>query len=124
MAISVSIESLSFSYRGSVAYALKDISGEIEEGSFLAVMGHGGAGKSTLSAAMNGLVPRFFRGNYSGRLAVNGHEVAKCGVVELSRMVGLALQDFEAQLFPAMWNLKWHSGLRIRTSRAMLSASA
>ena len=99
MAISVSIESLSFAYRGSDVKALKEISGQIEEGSFVAVMGHAGAGKSTLAAAMNSLVPRFFKGQYSGRLAVGGREVAKCGIVELSRMVGLVLQDFEAQLF-------------------------
>jgi len=99
MANSVSIESLSFAYRGSDAKALKDITGQIEEGSFVAVMGHAGAGKSTLAAAMNGLVPRFFKGQYSGRLAVGGREVTKCGIVELSKMVGLVLQDFEAQLF-------------------------
>jgi len=99
MAISVSIESLSFAYRGSDAKALREITGQIDEGSFVAVMGHASAGKSTLAAAMNGLVPRFFKGQYSGRLAVGGREVTNCGIVDLSKMVGLVLQDFEAQLF-------------------------
>ena len=99
MAPSASFESLSFAYRGMAGQALKDIRGEIEEGSFVALMGHGGAGKSTLCAATNGLVPRFFKGDYAGRLLVAGKDVTRCGIVELSKMVGLVLQDFEAQLF-------------------------
>jgi energy-coupling factor transport system ATP-binding protein len=99
MAVSVSIESLSFAYRGGATQALRDIRAQVEEGAFIAVMGHGGAGKSTLCNAMNGLVPRFLKGTYRGRLLVKGREVAACGIVELSRMVGLVFQDFETQLF-------------------------
>jgi energy-coupling factor transport system ATP-binding protein len=99
MAESVSIESLSFAYRGREALALKDISARVEGGTFVALMGHGGAGKSTLCCAMNGLVPRFFRGDYRGEVAIDGKKVSGCSIVDLSRMVGLVLQDFEAQLF-------------------------
>lgn len=99
MPASVSIESLSFAYRNAGTRVLKDLSAQIEEGTFIALMGHSGAGKSTLCCAMNGLVPRFFRGNYDGRVTVEGKKVTKCGIVELSKMVGLVLQDFEAQLF-------------------------
>ncbi|MBA4417423.1 MAG: hypothetical protein C0392_05895 [Syntrophus sp. (in: bacteria)] len=99
MAASVSIESLSFAYRNTGVRVLKDLSAYIEEGTFVALMGHSNAGKSTLCCAMNGLVPRFFRGNYKGRVMVEGKEVAQSGIVELSKLVGLVLQDFEAQLF-------------------------
>ena len=63
------------------------------------VMGQGGAGKSTLCCALNGLVPGFFRGRVQGRVVVKGREVARHKVAEMSRVVGLVLQDFEAQLF-------------------------
>ncbi len=99
MTVSVSLESLFFTYRDCDTHALVDLREQIEEGTFVALMGHGGAGKSTLSMAMNGLVPRFFRGDYRGRLTVAGKDVTKCGIVDLSKMVGLVLQDFEAQLF-------------------------
>ncbi|OPY59608.1 MAG: putative HMP/thiamine import ATP-binding protein YkoD [Syntrophorhabdaceae bacterium PtaU1.Bin034] len=99
MAASVSVESLSFAYRGAQDKALKNLEGRIDEGAFVAVMGRSGAGKSTLCCAMNGLVPRFFRGTYKGRVCIRGKEVAQCGIAELARMVGLVLQDFEAQLF-------------------------
>ncbi len=69
------------------------------DGTFVVVMGHGGSGKSTLSCSLNGLVPGFFRGEYQGRVLVKDQEVARHRVTEMSRLVGLVLQDFEAQLF-------------------------
>jgi len=62
-------------------------------------MGHGGAGKSTLCCSLNALVPKFFRGKYQGRVLVKGQDVNRHQVAEMSRLVGLVLQDFEAQLF-------------------------
>ena len=99
MNLAVSIENLTFTYQGNERPALENIQGEIEEGTFLAVMGHGGAGKSTLCCGLNALVPKFFRGKYQGRVLVRGQEVSRHRVSEMSRLVGLVLQDFEAQLF-------------------------
>jgi energy-coupling factor transporter ATP-binding protein EcfA2 len=99
MVAAISIEDLSFTYRESERPALKNLQGLIEEGAFVVVMGHGGAGKSSLCCTLNGLIPNFFRGNYRGRVFVKGEEVARRKVAEMSRIVGLVLQDFEAQLF-------------------------
>ncbi len=99
MANAVSIDHLSFTYRQREQPALRDLRGEIEEGSFVVVMGHEGAGKSSLCCALNGLIPHFFRGEYRGHVWVKGKEVARHTVAGMSRVVGLVLQDFEAQLF-------------------------
>ncbi len=99
MAAAISIENLSFTYREAEHPALKNIQAQIEEGTFVAIMGHGGAGKSSLCCSFNGLIPHFFRGKYEGRVLVRGKEVARHKVAEMSRVVGLVLQDFEAQLF-------------------------
>jgi energy-coupling factor transport system ATP-binding protein len=99
MSLAVSIEDLTFTYRGNERPALRNIQGQIEDGTFIVVMGHGGAGKSTLCCSLNALVPKFFRGKYQGRVLVKGQEVARRRVPEMSRLVGLVLQDFEAQLF-------------------------
>ena len=99
MSVAISIEDLTYTYRQSDRPALQNIQGQIEDGTFVVVMGYGGAGKSTLCCALNGLVPRFFRGEYQGRVVVRGQEVARYKVAEMSRIVGLVLQDFEAQLF-------------------------
>ncbi|MCX8117264.1 MAG: energy-coupling factor transporter ATPase [Desulfobacterota bacterium] len=99
MGPAISVENLSFTYQRSHRPSLLKICAEIDEGRFIVLMGHGGAGKSTLCASFNGLVPRFFRGDYQGRVVVKGREVATRSVAEMSRFVGLVLQDFEAQLF-------------------------
>lgn len=99
MGVAISIQDLSFTYAETPRPALRHVDGEVEEGTFVVVMGHEGAGKSTLCCTLNALVPRFFRGNYSGRVVVDGVEVGKARVAEMSRRVGLVLQDFEAQLF-------------------------
>jgi len=99
MSFAISIEDLTFTYQGSDRPALLNIQGQIEDGTFVVVMGHGGAGKSTLCCSLNALVPKFFRGKYQGRVLVKGQEVARHRVAEMSRIVGLVLQDFEAQLF-------------------------
>jgi energy-coupling factor transport system ATP-binding protein len=99
MSIAVSIEDLTFAYRGQETPALQHIQGEIQEGSLVVVLGHGGAGKSTLCTSLNGIIPHFFRGQYQGRVLVEDLEVARHKVPEMSRHVGLVLQDFEPQLF-------------------------
>ncbi len=99
MGIAISIEDLTFTYQGNNRLTLKNINGQIKDGTFLVVMGHGGAGKSTLCCGFNALIPKFFRGKYQGRVLVKGQEVAQCQVAEMSHLVGLVLQDFEAQLF-------------------------
>ena len=95
----ISIEDFTFHYRGQDRPALEHIHAQAEEGTSVVVMGHGGAGKSTLCCALNGLVPGFFRGRVQGRVVVKGREVGRHKVAEMSRVVGLVLQDFEAQLF-------------------------
>ncbi len=99
MSTAISIENLTFTYREGHRPALQNVQGQIENGTFVVVMGHGGAGKSSLCCALNGLIPNFFRGKYQGRVLVQGQEVARHKVAEMSRTVGLVLQDFEAQLF-------------------------
>ena len=99
MSISLSIENLSFTYANTKTPALKNISASIKQGAFVCILGHGGAGKSSLCYSLNALIPKFFRGSYSGRVLVEGKEVSGQTVARLSHRVGLVLQDFEAQLF-------------------------
>ena len=99
MTTAVSIENLSFTYIGKEIPALKNIRERIEDGSFVCIMGHGGAGKSSLCYSLNALIPKFFRGSYQGRVIVKGKEAAKLNVAGMSRLVGLVFQDFESQLF-------------------------
>lgn len=95
----VTIENLTFAYGQEKEPALKNLQAKIEEGSFVCILGHGGAGKSSLCYSFNGLIPHFFKGSYQGRVQVKNLEVGANKVARLSTRVGLVLQDFEAQLF-------------------------
>lgn len=56
----IEIEHVTFSYAGEEGEqpveVLKDVSLEIETGSFVAVLGHNGCGKSTLAKHMNAIL--------------------------------------------------------------------
>lgn len=99
MGAEIIFDSLSFTYHGSKTPALRNINAEIKDGKSIFIMGHEASGKSTLCYSLNGIVPKLFKGDYSGRVLINGEEVAKKKVSEMSKIVGLVLQDFEAQLF-------------------------
>lgn len=61
----VSVKDLSFKYPKSENFALKDLSLEIEEGSFFALLGPNGAGKTTLMRLLCGRLP-----HYAGTLKI------------------------------------------------------
>jgi len=111
MTSSIVFDHLFFSYQNTTAPALQDISGEMSRGSFTMVMGHSGAGKSTLCCTINGLIPRFLRGDYTGRVMAEGMEAGKNSVPDMARAVGIVLQDFEAQLFSTNVELEMAFGL-------------
>jgi len=95
----VSIEGLTYRYRGQQKPAIKGIDLEVAEGEFVVIMGPSGAGKSTLCVSLNGLIPHFFRGKMEGEVRVGGRSTREGQVGEFAQEVGLVFQDFEAQLF-------------------------
>ncbi len=111
MGVHISIKSLFFQYENTYKPAIKDIKGEIREGEFVVIMGHGGAGKSTLCYAMNGIVPRFFKGEYKGEIYIGTQNVSKYKINDMAKTVGLVFQDFEAQLFSTNVELEIAFGL-------------
>lgn len=95
----ITIRGLSYRYRGSKGYALKDINLEVNRGELLVIMGPSEAGKSTLAACINGLIPHFHKGRFQGEVKVNGRNTSQHTVAQMSELVGLVFQDFEAQIF-------------------------
>ncbi len=95
----IEIRNLTFTYAGSRKPTLSDINLEIEEGEFVLVVGPSGGGKSTLCRCLNGLIPHFYEGEYSGKVVVNGYEVDKTPIHILSQHVGMVFQNPQNQLF-------------------------
>ncbi len=95
----IHIEDLRYRYRGQKQYALDGISLDVAQGEFLVVMGPSEAGKSTLAACINGLIPHFHKGRFRGQVVVMGRNTREHTVAQMAEVVGLVFQDFEAQLF-------------------------
>lgn len=95
----ISVKELQYRYRGEKEYALKGISLEMNKGEFLMIMGPSEAGKSTLAACLNGLIPHFHKGKFKGDVVVQGNNTRERTVAQMAELVGLVFQDFEAQLF-------------------------
>ncbi len=53
----ISIENLSFTYKGSDKPALNNINLTIQKGDFVGIIGESGAGKSTLTYPIHGTIP-------------------------------------------------------------------
>jgi ATP-binding cassette subfamily B multidrug efflux pump len=83
----VEFDHVSFSYLPGES-VLKDVSFRVEPGKTLAVVGHTGAGKSTLA----NLLLRFYDVD-SGAIRVDGVDVRAWDLARLRRSIGMVLQD-------------------------------
>ncbi|GAA0846126.1 hypothetical protein GCM10008915_51810 [Bifidobacterium pullorum subsp. gallinarum] len=94
----VNITDVTFVYPGSEQPVLNGASLTIGRGSFTAIIGGNGCGKSTLCKLFNGLIPHYYSGDFTGTVEICGLSAEKHTVSELSRMVGYVYQDFDNQL--------------------------
>ncbi len=95
----IQIKELSFAYRGAENKALDGIDFHLREGEMVILMGRAGAGKSTLCRCLNGVIPKFQKGEFSGDVQIFGESTSGKKIYELAQSVGLVFQDFEPQLF-------------------------
>lgn len=92
------IENLTFKYRTRPELALEDVSLELKQGELLLIAGSSGCGKTTLARCINGLIPRSYRGERTGKVLLHGKEVAEMQIPEIAQVVGTLLQDPERQI--------------------------
>ena len=92
------VENLTFKYRVRPELAIENISFELKQGELLLIAGSSGCGKTTLARCINGLVPRSYRGERSGRVLLHGKEVTELKIAEMAQVVGTLLQDPERQI--------------------------
>ena len=72
--------------------ALNKVSLNINQGEWIAIIGHNGSGKSTLAKTINGLLlPE------SGSIKVNGQEINEKNIWEVRRNVGMSFQNPDNQ---------------------------
>ena len=94
----VEIDGLTYTYPGAPQPTLRNITLQIPQGDFLAVVGNNGCGKSTLCKVLNGLIPHFITGAMEGSVRVEGLDTRESDVGTLAQKVGYVYQDFENQI--------------------------
>lgn len=97
--MSIKIENLTHIYMPKSPFekvALDNVSVQINDGEFLALIGHTGSGKSTLIQHINGLLKPS-----SGKIVVDDIDITEHGVklTDIRKRVGLVFQYAEYQLF-------------------------
>ena len=95
----ISIQNLTYCYPNIEIPALDNIDLEIHEGEFILLLGPSGCGKSTLIQCLNGIIPKVSGGELEGTIWVNGKDVSKHKVHQMSTEVGIVFQNPDAQLF-------------------------
>lgn len=90
---------LTFTYAGAPRSSVEDVSLEVSPGEFVVLTGPSGCGKTTVCRCLNGLIPNFYSGDFTGELVVDGMNVKEHTTAELSSHVGLVFQNPENQLF-------------------------
>ena len=97
--MSIQVKNLTHIYEKGMpneSIALENISFEVEDGSFLGVIGHTGSGKSTLLQHLNGLLKPT-----EGTIVIGGVDITSPDVsmVDIRKRIGLVFQYPEYQLF-------------------------
>ncbi|WP_346867654.1 energy-coupling factor transporter ATPase [Clostridium sp. UBA1353] len=97
--MSIKIENLTHIYMAKTPFekvALSNVNVNINDGEFVALIGHTGSGKSTLIQHMNGLLKP-----NQGKIFVDGVDITASGVklTDIRKKVGLVFQYAEYQLF-------------------------
>ena len=79
--------------------ALAGITFDIEAGSVVGLIGKAGAGKSTLTKSLNGLVPYVELGYQDGDVVVGGLNTREVPVNQMAHHVAIVMQNPEVQIF-------------------------
>lgn len=84
----IKLEDVSFKYNDSSHRVLKHINLEVKAGSYVALVGSSGAGKTTLC----NLIPKFYEAT-SGKITIDGKDIKDIKLKDLRDNIGIVQQD-------------------------------
>ncbi len=94
----IQIDDLTFRYRESEHPVVEGITLDIPDGCFVGITGAAGSGKSTLTYAMNGIIPHCYPGDFYGSVTIDGMDTCDVSLTDISQVVGSVCQDIDSQI--------------------------
>ena len=92
------LHAVGYRYAGYAAPVLHDIDLTLADGEIVGVVGANEAGKSTLCLVASGLAPGSIGGGLTGRVTIDGEDMAGRPLHEYSTRIGIAFQNPATQL--------------------------
>ncbi len=93
----IEISNFTFQYREGSRPVVSDVSLTIPSGAFVGITGAAGSGKSTLTYALNGIVPHCYPGDFYGSVTIDGTDTCDVALTDVSYLVGSVCQDVDSQ---------------------------
>ncbi|ASZ08912.1 energy-coupling factor transporter ATPase [Mesoplasma chauliocola] len=90
--VAVKVENLKFKYAPDFPYALNEVNFEINDGEYVAVIGHNGSGKSTLSKILIGVLSA-----QEGHVSIYGNVVTRDNLDQARKFLGIVFQNPDNQ---------------------------
>ena len=94
----IEIRDFTFTYRESAEPVVRSINLSIPTAAFVGITGPAGSGKSTLTYAMNGIIPHCYPGDFYGSVVVEGLDTCEASLTDISQVVGSVCQDIDSQI--------------------------
>lgn len=94
----IQLRDFGFRYREHAECAVHDVNLDIPQGAFVGITGAAASGKSTLTYALNGIIPHCYPGDFYGSVVIDGIDTVEASLTEISRLVGSVCQDIESQI--------------------------
>jgi energy-coupling factor transport system ATP-binding protein len=97
--MTVSLDDLNFTYKGSDTGVLKNLNLTVDQGECILLTGPSGCGKTTITRILNGLIPSFYKGNIEGKALLDGKPVSEMKSYEIAEHIGSVFQNPRTQFF-------------------------
>ncbi|MEO0378563.1 MAG: ATP-binding cassette domain-containing protein [Cyanobacteria bacterium P01_A01_bin.17] len=90
---------LSFTHLGQTQPTIQNVNLTLNPGELVVLAGTTGSGKSTLLNCLTGIAPEHMGGKLSGQVFCRGEEITAWSIRMRSQLMGILLQNVEAQIF-------------------------
>ena len=94
----VELKNIYFRYKGFKEIILKNVNMEALYGEITLLAGMSGSGKSTILNLITGIIPNIIKGDIKGEISINNKNIIGKSISEISKMVGVVLQNADSQI--------------------------